>query len=155
MRMHASPRIVVQAASFAVLLTACSKNKPSSAGPAPQQGAVTAEDIDRSPGLPIEQQLMAKVPGIVVSRTPSGEIAIRIRGGTSAFGNNEPLYVVDGIVVPAGSDGALAGINPYDIQSIEVLKDAASTTMYGSRGGNGVIVIKTKQGRRVKKNPGQ
>lgn len=131
-------------------LAACSSHpkKTGDLGPPVKTAAVTAEDIDRAPGQPIEQQLMARVPGIIVERTPSGDLAIRIRGGSSAFGNNEPLYVVDGLAVQPNSDGGLAGINPYDIASIEVLKDPSSLTMYGSRGANGVIVIKTKRSNR-------
>ena len=68
-----------------------------------------------------------------------------IRGAASVNGDNAPLYVIDGVPVEPGPNGDLTGLNPYDIESIKVLKDAASTTMYGVRGGNGVIVIKTKR----------
>ncbi|MBC7791209.1 MAG: TonB-dependent receptor plug domain-containing protein, partial [Anaerolineae bacterium] len=61
--------------------------------------------------------------------------------------SNAPLYVVDGLAIQPGPNGSLVGINPYDIETIEVLKDAASTSMYGSRGSNGVILIKTKRSR--------
>lgn len=87
---------------------------------------------------------MDRFPGVVVSRTNDGGIAVRIRGTTSLIGGNEPLYVVDGIPVQPGPNGSLNGVNPYDIESIEVLKDPASTAMYGVRGANGVIVIKMK-----------
>ena len=90
---------------------------------------------------------MAKVPGVWITRTPDGGIAIRIRGTTSLNASNAPLYVVDGMAIQAGPNGSLTGINPYDIETIEVLKDAASTSMYGSRGANGVIIIKTKRSR--------
>jgi TonB-dependent SusC/RagA subfamily outer membrane receptor len=74
-----------------------------------------------------------------------GGLVVRIRGGSSSLmGNNAPLYVVDGVAV-VSEDGSLKGINPNDIESIKVLKDAASTSMYGVRGANGVIVIKTKR----------
>ena len=106
---------------------------------------MTSEDIERNPGEPIEKILQAKVPGVWITRTADGGIAIQIRGGTSVYGNNAPLYILDGMAVQPGPNGSLAGVNPYDIASIEVLKDAASTSMYGSRGGNGVIVIKTKR----------
>ena len=88
---------------------------------------------------------MSRFPGVVVTRTPDGGLAVRIRGTTSIHGSNEPLYVIDGVPIRPGPGGALAGINPYDIESIEVLKDPASTTMYGVRGANGVIVITTKR----------
>ena len=106
---------------------------------------MTSEDIARAPSQPIEQQLMAKVPGILVTRTPSGDVAILIRGGSSAYGNNDPLYIVDGMATQPGSGGGLSGVSPYDIASIQVLKDASSLAMYGSRGANGVIIIKTKR----------
>ncbi len=111
----------------------------------PRARTVTAEDIQGTPGRAIEQLLMSRFPGVVVTRTPDGGIAVRIRGTTSIHGSNEPLYVIDGLPIRPGPGGGLTGINPYDIESIEVLKDAASTTMYGVRGANGVIVIKTKQ----------
>lgn len=88
---------------------------------------------------------MAKVPGITVSRTSSGALAIRIRGGGSLNGNNSPLYVVDGLAVEAGPQGEMPGISPYDIESIKVLKDTEAMTLYGSRGANGVIIITTKR----------
>lgn len=116
------------------------------APPDPPPGAtVTAEDIQRTPNVPIEKLLMSRVPGIWVTRTPDGGIAIRIRGATSVHGSNEPLYVIDGIPIQPGPNGALTGINPYDIDTIDVLKDAASTAEYGVRGANGVIVIKMKR----------
>lgn len=143
----------MQAGALIALVAACSHKKTTAAPPPVRQQGVTAEDLARAPEQPIEQQLMSKVPGVEVVRTSGGDVAIRIRGGSSVFGNNEPLYIVDGIAVQAGPEGGLPGINPYDIASIEVLKDAASTTMYGSRGANGVIVIKTKQANHRKKTP--
>ena len=113
-------------------------------GPA-MEPVVTADDIERSPGTPIEQILEAKVPGIQVARTTSGGIVIRIRGISSFYGNNNPLYVIDGTPIDAGPQGALNGVNPYDIESIRVLKDPADTGIYGVRGANGVIVITTKR----------
>jgi TonB-dependent SusC/RagA subfamily outer membrane receptor len=75
-----------------------------------------------------------------------GGLVVRIRGGSSSvMGNNAPLYIVDGQPVVSDADGSLKGINPNDIESIKVLKDAASTSMYGARGANGVIIIKTKR----------
>jgi TonB-dependent SusC/RagA subfamily outer membrane receptor len=106
---------------------------------------VTAEDLDRQPGQPIEQVLMGRFPGVTVMRTPDGGVTVRIRGTTSIRGNSEPLYVIDGVAIEPGPGGSLTGINPHDIASIEVLKDPAETTRYGLRGANGVIVIKTKR----------
>jgi TonB-dependent SusC/RagA subfamily outer membrane receptor len=130
------------------LVSACAHGGAGSGGkPADGRSIVTSDDLQRSPGEPIENVLMSKVSGIVVTRAPDGGIAIRIRGPVSLSGTNEPLYVVDGMVFQPGPEASLTGINPYDIASIEVLKDAAATSMYGVRGANGVIVIKTKQGR--------
>ena len=137
----------------AALLVGCSSaGSGSTQSPAPaQSGAAqgaTASDIQQSPNQPIEQQLQARSPGVVIGRTSGGDLTIRIRGGSSSVsGNNAPLYIVDGVPFSPSVDGGLSGINPTDIQSIKVLKDAADITMYGIRGANGVIVIKTKHAR--------
>ena len=104
---------------------------------------VTAEDITHAPGQPIELILQGRVPGVDVQRTPNG-LVVRIRGQTSLRGDQNPLYVIDGIPIEPGPGGALIGISPYDIESIRVLKDVADLAMYGVRGANGVIVITTK-----------
>ena len=106
---------------------------------------MTAEDIERQPGQPIEQVLMGRFPGVTVTRTADGGVAVRIRGTTSIRGSNEPLYVIDGVAIQPGPGGSLSGINPHDIASIEVVKDPVGTAIYGVRGANGVIVIKTKR----------
>jgi TonB-dependent SusC/RagA subfamily outer membrane receptor len=117
--------------------------------PAPSGGApreiVTAKDIENNPGQSIEQIIAQRFPGVMAVRTPDGGFALRIRGGSSIEGNNAPLYVIDGVPVDPGPYGSLTGINPRDIATIEVLKDAVSTSMYGMRGANGVIIIKTKK----------
>lgn len=105
---------------------------------------VSASEIARTPGDPIEKLLAGHVAGVMVFRTPDGGVAVRLRGGSSIMGNNEPLYVLDGIPIQPGPNGSLTGLNPYDIASIEVLKDVVSTAVYGVRGANGVIVITTK-----------
>lgn len=92
----------------------------------------------------VDQALQGRAAGVQVSNTvgaPGGEVRIRVRGANSILGDNSPLFVVDGIV---GVD--FTSINPNDIQSMEVLKDASSTAIYGSRGANGVILITTKSG---------
>ena len=88
---------------------------------------------------------MDRFPGVQVTRTSDGGISVRIRGFTSLHGSNEPLYVIDGVPLEAVPGGALKGINPHDIESIQVLKDPSETTVYGVRGANGVIVIRTKR----------
>jgi TonB-dependent SusC/RagA subfamily outer membrane receptor len=131
------------------LLIACAAGCGHRSGTAPARPSprtiVTAEDLDRQPGQPIEQVLMGRFPGVTVIRTVDGGVAVRIRGTTSIRGNSEPLYVIDGVAIEPGPGGSLTGINPHDIASIEVLKDPAETSAYGLRGANGVIVIKTKR----------
>jgi TonB-dependent SusC/RagA subfamily outer membrane receptor len=106
---------------------------------------VTSEDIDRTTTAdPIESALAAHVAGVTITRTADGGISVRIRGQSTFYGNTEPLFVIDGLPIEPGPGGSLVGINPHDIASIEVLKDAASTAFYGVRGANGVILIKTK-----------
>jgi TonB-dependent SusC/RagA subfamily outer membrane receptor len=111
----------------------------------PPSSTLTAEDIQRAPGQSIEQLLTGRFPGVEVTRTPNGGISVRIRGTSSFLSNNEPLYVLDDIPMEPGPSGSLTWINPYDIASIEVLKNPAETALYGMRGANGVIVIKTKR----------
>ena len=129
--------------------SACSSggSKPQTAPP-PEAGkagqVVTAQDVSNTPSGSVEKTLEGRFPGVVLLKTPSGGISIRIRGAASVNGQNAPLYIIDGSPVEPGPDGDLPGLNPYDIESIKVLKDAANTTMYGVRGANGVIVIKTK-----------
>ncbi|HEU4994974.1 MAG TPA: TonB-dependent receptor plug domain-containing protein [Gemmatimonadaceae bacterium] len=145
--MSLSPRKLFSAGIVSVLATACSHGQTARPEP-PAPNTVTSQDIQNQPGESIEKILGNKVAGVRVSRTPDGSIAVQIRGGSSINGNNEPLYVLDGVPIIPGAGGVLSGVSPNDIQSIEVLKDAASTAMYGSRGANGVIVIKTKKPRK-------
>jgi iron complex outermembrane receptor protein len=118
----------------------------------------TTSEGDFNPGRVVspEELIRAKVPGVQVvdNNEPGGGMTIRIRGGTStgAYGaSNDPLYVVDGVPLQVGG-GASAGrnplnfLNPRDIATITVLKDASSTAIYGSRGANGVVIITTKSG---------
>lgn len=121
---------------------ACAKGRPAQGTRDP--AAMTSSEIRNTPGDPIER-LAARVPGVQVSRAADGGLSIRIRGGSSINGSNEPLYILDGVPIQPGPNGSLSGINPNDIDRIEVLKDAASTTMYGSRGANGVIRIYTRR----------
>ena len=109
---------------------------------------VSADDIARTPSQPIERILMTRFPGVWVARTPEGGLAIRIRGASSIRSSTEPLYVIDGVPTAPGPNGSLTGVHAQNIETIEVLKDAASTAAYGMRGANGVIVIRTKQANR-------
>ncbi|MCC3154967.1 TonB-dependent receptor [Hymenobacter sp. BT770] len=107
---------------------------------------VTAKEIEERPVNRIENALVGQMPGVYV-QTPSGEpgaeLQIRVRGAASINASNEPLYVVDGVPVDN-----LRGINPTDVANIEVLKDAASAAIYGSRGSNGVVLVTTKRGKK-------
>ena len=76
---------------------------------------------------------------------PGGGISVHIRGQRSILSDNEPLFVIDGIPQRSGSGGNLTDIDPRDVKSIEVLKDASATSIYGSRGANGVILITTRR----------
>jgi TonB-dependent SusC/RagA subfamily outer membrane receptor len=106
---------------------------------------VTGETIANSGDVPIEKILADRVAGVRLGRTADGTLTVQIRGTTSWNGDGQPLYVLDGVPIMPGPGGALSGVNPRDIEKIEVLKDAVSTAMYGSRGANGVIIIKTKK----------
>ena len=127
-------------------VAACSQHKNAAVTPTAEapRSTMTEEDIARAPGRPIEQLLMERFPGVMVARTSDGGISVRIRGVSSFHGSNEPLYVIDDVPVQAGPGGALRGINAHDISLIQVLKDPAETAIYGTRGANGVIIIKTK-----------
>ena len=121
--------------------------------------SIKGEDISRQPVASVDNALQGQAAGVLVttpSGTPGAGINIQIRGTTSISAGNEPLYVIDGIpMIPEDLSGlfsggqktnSLADINPGDIQSIEVLKDASATAIYGSRGANGVVLITTKRG---------
>ncbi len=121
-------------------------------------GAVTALKPDsKNKGLVVNPQDMiaGKVAGVsVISNdgTPGGGAQIRVRGGSSLNATNDPLIVIDGMIMDnngvKGLSNPLAMVNPQDIESFNVLKDASATAIYGSRGSNGVIIITTKKGRR-------
>ena len=115
---------------------------PATAAPG---SVVTAEDMDRAPGRPIEEVLMTRFPGVIVTRTNDGGISVRIHGVGSFMASNEPLYVIDDVPQPPARGGALKGLSPYDIESIQVLTQPSETALYGVRGANGVIVIRTKR----------
>ena len=109
--------------------------------------SVSSEDIAAVPVARVDQALQGRASGVQVTQTsgaPGAGTVIRVRGGNSITGSNEPLWVIDGIVV--GTNFNLNNINSNDIKSIEVLKDASSIAIYGSRGANGVVLVTTKNG---------
>lgn len=128
--------------------------------------SVSAEQIKQSPGAGLDKALQGRVAGVQVTQTsgqPGGSVSVRIRGVSSVSAGNEPLYVIDGVpfynwsttfnMGPSGIYGtgvlqnAMSAINPNDITSIQVLKDAAATAIYGSRAANGVVIVTTKRGK--------
>jgi TonB-dependent starch-binding outer membrane protein SusC len=92
----------------------------------------------------VEELLAGRVPGLRVLPTPNGGFTIRVRGTTTVQGSAEPLYIIDGMPVTLLPGEGLNWLDPAEILRIEVLKDPAETSMYGVRGANGVIVIRTK-----------
>jgi len=130
---------------------------------------ISAEDILKIPVASLDQAIQGRAAGVQVIKNtgaPGGGVSVRVRGTASFTGNQEPLYVVDGIAInntfsgttgPPGSNSGsragnevvngMAGINSDDIESITILKDAASTSIYGARAANGVVVITTKRGK--------
>jgi len=127
--------------------------------------SIRAEDFNKGTNATFDQLIAGKAAGVQFVQSggePGAGVAVRIRGASSVNAGTSPLYVIDGLPIDnspvAGGGGAnfdappsprnpLAGINPEDIESIEILKDASATAIYGSRGANGVIMVTTKKGR--------
>lgn len=108
--------------------------------------SVKAKDLEKVPNGRIEQSLQGRVSGVTIAASsgqPGSNSTVRVRGVTT-FAGNDPLWVVDGVVVDAGGIGFL---NQSDIESIEVLKDAASAAIYGTRAASGVVLVTTKKGK--------
>ncbi|MFC5412981.1 SusC/RagA family TonB-linked outer membrane protein [Larkinella bovis] len=117
-------------------------------------GTVKEAELKERPAPSLQQALSGRMPGVQVntnSGRPGGRSTIRVRGFSSINSSNNPLYVVDGVMLPQGGQNqfssAIDYINPNDIVSVEVLKDASSTAIYGARGANGVILVTTKRGK--------
>ncbi|MBX2966593.1 MAG: TonB-dependent receptor [Cyclobacteriaceae bacterium] len=120
--------------------------------------SIKAEDFINTSISSIDQGIQGKAAGVVVSMSsgqPGAPSSVRIRGNSSITAGNEPLYVIDGVLIVLEAIGygtgpslnPLANINPSDIESIEILKDASATAIYGTRGSNGVIIVTTKRGK--------
>jgi TonB-dependent starch-binding outer membrane protein SusC len=115
--------------------------------------SVTGEDLRRTNPVTFDQAIQGKIPGLVIqqiSGQPGGAVSVQVRG-LSSFGSTGPLYVIDGIIVGGTATlgtgtNPLAAINPAEIESVDVLKDASATAIYGSQATNGVIIITTKRG---------
>ncbi|MEO6346916.1 MAG: TonB-dependent receptor, partial [Aquaticitalea sp.] len=125
--------------------------------------AINSKEIEDLPVSGVDGILQGQAAGVQVSQnsgTPGGEMSVRIRGLSSISGSSQPLYIIDGIPVTTGDFGqigysgqgssALTDLNPNDIESISILKDASSTAIYGARASNGIVLITTKRGKTQK-----
>jgi TonB-dependent starch-binding outer membrane protein SusC len=122
------------------------------------QTTISSKDIERTLNTTIEQAIQGRSAGVYVTQNsgqPGGGMSVNIRGVSSINGNTEPLYVVDGVQIPGqsvsfgslSSANPLSGLNPADIEDIQVLQGPSATAIYGSRGTNGVMLITTKRGK--------
>ncbi len=171
MKIFPAPRLITHLPSFLVVfalfgLTSCATGRGAGGHEAPNAqsvdigygtadrdqvtgstSTVSDEDMrDRQPQTLME--MLIRLPGVRVMEKGDtyGGVSVRVRGSNNSFqGGEEPLFIMDGMPISL-TDGELRSINPNTIQSITVLKDAGATAIYGSRGANGVIVIKTKKG---------
>jgi TonB-dependent SusC/RagA subfamily outer membrane receptor len=138
-----TPSFSRAALCFSVLIVAaaCAGTRQEPAGE-----LATAGDTAKKVIEPADKIFQTTVPGLSVTRTSDGRIAVQlIQGPTSFYSSNTPLYLIDEVPIQPGPGGVLVGVNPHDIESIKVLKDPADTAIYGIRGANGVILISTKR----------
>jgi TonB-dependent SusC/RagA subfamily outer membrane receptor len=127
--------------------------------------SISTGDLKGVPISSLDRALQGRAAGVQVTQSsgqPGSSVSIKIRGGNSINGANEPLYVIDGFpvynnnsyadagVVNGPTINALSTLNPSDIESIDILKDASATAIYGSRGANGVVIITTKKGNKAR-----
>src|SRR5690606_38243244 len=115
--------------------------------------SVSSEAVSQSVSTSLDQVLQGRAAGVQIqqnSGAPGSSSSIRIRGISSLNGSNEPIFVIDGVIIDGATGSSnsnpLSSINPSDILSMDVLKDASATAIYGSRAANGVIIITTKRG---------
>lgn len=152
-------------AAFALLLTAACGANPPAQGPFPDAdrvdvgygtqearditGAVSSlsgERLRAHRASRVEEMFQGRMAGVIVNRLPGGGFSVRIRGASNVVGGGEPLFVIDGVPLHSLRPGhELDGINPADVERIDVLKDAGSAAIYGSRAANGVILITTRR----------
>ncbi len=125
------------------------------------QVSVSAADIGRTVNTTMDQALQGRAAGVYVTQNsgqPGGGVSVVIRGVSTLSGSNEPLYVIDGVQIQpstvsygnTSSVNPLAGINPNDIESMELLQGPSATAIYGSRATNGVVLVTTRRGRQGK-----
>jgi len=128
-------------------------------------GSVASLDMKKLTEIPansFDKKMQGRVAGVQVTQLsgqPGGATSVRVRGGNSIMAGNEPLYVIDGVImegqqnfswIGSPAENGLSSINPNDIESIEILKDASATAIYGARGANGVVIVTTKRGHKGK-----
>ena len=111
----------------------------------PDPNVLEGDEIERRDLARVEDMLRGQIAGVDV-RQSEGGLIVRIRGAADfGYSGGDPLFVIDGLPLAQGMRGVLVGVNPRDVESIRVLKNAADTAIYGSRGANGVILITTKR----------
>jgi TonB-dependent SusC/RagA subfamily outer membrane receptor len=131
--------------SLALVLTCASQayGQATAKPAAPPPASMRATEAAREHATTLAQLLQGRLSGVMVSPAPDGGIKVRMGGPTSFYGNQDPLFVVDGNAID-GSRTTLSWLDPHDVESVQALKDPSQTAIYGVRGANGVIVIKTK-----------
>ncbi|MFC2102270.1 SusC/RagA family TonB-linked outer membrane protein, partial [Bacteroidota bacterium] len=124
--------------------------------------SLNMEKLSEMPANSFDKKLQGRMAGVQVTQLsgqPGGATSVRVRGGNSIMAGNEPLYVIDGVImegqqnfswIGSPAENGLSSINPNDIESIEILKDASATSIYGARGANGVVIVTTKRGKKGK-----
>jgi TonB-dependent starch-binding outer membrane protein SusC len=132
-------------------IAACAQNAASTPSPGsqaaapqrPRNSVVDSTIIANNAGQPLEKIIADHVAGVRLGHTADGSLAVQIRGASGYANEGQPLYIIDGHQMAPGA--GLSGINPMDIATIEVLKDPASLSMYGTAGSNGVVIFKMKK----------
>ena len=139
-------RVAVLGGFFMVLAAGCAATRPEAEDEAAHHdpNVVEADDVRGRSIARVQEMLRGQIAGVEVIDTPHG-LAVRIRGASSVYASTDPLFIIDGFPLQFGSEGVLVGINPQDIESIRVLKNASDTAAYGMRGANGVVLITTKR----------
>ena len=147
--MFASSARPVVAIALLAQLTACASARGIASSPEAvpvlKSNVISADIIANAGAVSLEQLIAERVPGVTLDHGSDGRPMLRIRGTSSWWSNNQPLYVVDGFPLMNVIGGSGMSFNSADISRLEVLKDAGSTAMYGGRGGAGVILIETKK----------